>query len=89
MPGIEVSLGKIASLVKDAWQRAQTWLSHQQSSTPRTQALDEHDNSQRGKASLHGCPQWTHLGQHPPREIDGDGWTFVLWDGRAGPRDQP
>ena len=39
--GIEVSLGKIASIVKEAGQRAQTWLGQQQARTPRALALDE------------------------------------------------
>jgi hypothetical protein len=62
--GIEVSLGKIASIVNEAGQRAHTWLSQQQSSTPRTLALDEQDS------------RWTTV---PPVEIDGDRWTLLLW----------
>ncbi|HEY1352535.1 MAG TPA: hypothetical protein VGF67_23190 [Ktedonobacteraceae bacterium] len=84
MHGIEVSLGKIAGIVKEAGQRAQKWMSQQQAATPRALALDEQDRSQRGKASLnvidvHSGHVWASI---PPIEVDGESWTLVWWDVR-------
>jgi hypothetical protein len=50
--GIHLSLGKIAGSIKEAGQRAQSWLEQQQSTTPRTLALDEQYSSRRAKAYL-------------------------------------
>ncbi len=79
--GIEMSLGKIASIVKEAGQRAQSWLAHQQATTPRVLALDEQYSSQRGKAYLNvidvqSGQVWASI---PPVEVDGESWTLVLW----------
>jgi hypothetical protein len=81
MHGIHLSLGSIAGIVKEAGQRAQSWLSHQQAPTPRTLALDEQYGSQRGKAYLnvvdvHSGQVWATV---PPVEVDGDSWTLLLW----------
>ena len=46
--GMHLSLGRIVGIVKEAGQRAQTWLSQQQAATPRALALDEQYSSQRG-----------------------------------------
>ena len=40
--GVHLSLGRIVGIVKEAGQRAQTWLNQQQAGTPRALALDEH-----------------------------------------------
>jgi hypothetical protein len=71
--GINLSLGKIVSIVKEAGQRAQHWLNHQQALTPRALALDEQYSSQRGKAYLnvidaHSGQVWASV---PPVEVDG------------------
>lgn len=50
MHGIDLSLGCIAGIIKEAGQQAQKWLERQQALTPRALALDEPDGSQRGKA---------------------------------------
>jgi hypothetical protein len=81
MHGIEISLGKIVSIVKEAGQRAQKWMDQQQAATPRALALDEQYSSQRGKASLnviavHSGHVWASI---PPVEVDGDSWTLVWW----------
>lgn len=81
MHGIEISLGKIVSIVKEAGQRAQKWMNQQQATTPRVLALDEQYSSQRGKAYLnvidvHSGQVWASI---PPVEVDGDSWTLVLW----------
>jgi hypothetical protein len=81
MHGINLSLGKIAGIVKEAGQRAQSWLNQQQAPTPRALALDEQYSSQRGKAYLnvidvHSGQVWATV---PPVEVDGDSWTLVLW----------
>ena len=79
--GIEISLGKIAGIVKEAGQRAQRWVNQQQAETARTLALDEQYSSQRGKASLnvidvHSGQVWASV---PPVEVDGESWTLLLW----------
>jgi hypothetical protein len=79
--GINLSLGSIAGIVKEAGQRAQSWLDSQQATTPRALALDEQYSSQRGKAYLnvidvHSGQVWATV---PPVEVDGDSWTLVLW----------
>ena len=79
--GIHLSLGTIASIVKEAGQRAQDWLNHQQAPTPRALALDEQYSSQRGKTYLnvidvHSGQVWASI---PPIEVDGESWTLVLW----------
>ena len=79
--GVHVSLGRIVGIVKEAGQRAQTWLSQQQAGTPRTLALDEQYSSQRGKAYLnvidvHSGQVWASV---PPVEVDGESWTLLLW----------
>ena len=79
--GIHLSLGTIAGIVKEAGQRARTWLGQQQAATPRTLALDEQYSSQRGKAYLnvidvHSGQVWATV---PPVEVDGDSWTVLLW----------
>ncbi|GCF12035.1 hypothetical protein [Dictyobacter arantiisoli] len=81
MHGIEISLGKIAGLVKEAGQRAQDWMEQQQAGTARVLALDEQYSSQRGKAYLnvidvHSGQVWATV---PPVEVDGDSWTALLW----------
>src|SRR5205823_3764305 len=81
MHGINLSLGSIAGIVKEAGQRAQSWLNHQQATTARALALDEQDSSQRGKASLnvidvHSGQVWATV---PPVEVDGESWTLLLW----------
>ncbi|MDQ2905839.1 MAG: hypothetical protein M3Y81_20140 [Chloroflexota bacterium] len=79
--GIEMSLGKIAGIVKEAGQRAQRWMSQQQAGTARPLALDEQYSSQRGKAYLnvidvHSGQVW---GTVPPVEVDAESWTLLLW----------
>lgn len=79
--GTSVSLGRIASVVEEAGQRAQAWLARQCASTPRALALDEQYSSQRGKAYLnvidvHSSQVWATL---PPVEVDGESWTLVWW----------
>jgi hypothetical protein len=81
MHGINVSLGSIAGIVKEAGHRAQTWLNHQQATTARALALDEQYSSQRGKAYLnvidvHSGQVWATV---PPVEVDGESWTLLLW----------
>lgn len=79
--GINLSLGSIAGIVKEAGQRAQSWLKQQQATTPRALALDEQYSSQRGKAYLnvvdvHSGQVWATV---PPVEVDGESWTLLLW----------
>src|SRR2546429_1314191 len=79
--GVHLSLGSIVGIVKEAGQRAQRWLSHQQATTARTLALDEQYSSQRGKGYLnvidvHSGQVWATV---PPVEVDGESWTLVLW----------
>jgi hypothetical protein len=79
--GVHLSLGRIVGIVKEAGQRAQTWLSQQQAATPRALALDEQYSSQRGKAYLnvidvHSGQVWATV---PPVEVDGESWTVLLW----------
>src|SRR5216683_2910512 len=79
--GVHVSLGRIVGIVKEAGQRAQTWLSQQQAGTPRALALDEQYSSQRGKAYLnvidvHSGQVWATV---PPVEVDGESWTRLVW----------
>jgi hypothetical protein len=81
MHGIEISLGTIAGLVKEAGRRAQGWMEQQQAGTARALALDEQYSSQRGKAYLnvidvHSGQVWATV---PPVEVDGDSWTALLW----------
>ena len=75
MHGINLSLGKIAGIVKEAGHRAQSWLNHQQATTARTLALDEQYSSQRGKAYLNVVD----VHSVPPVEVDGESWTVLLW----------
>src|SRR2546423_4117439 len=79
--GVHVSLGRIVGIVKEAGQRAQTWLSQQLAATPRALALDEQYSSQRAKAYLnvidvHSGQVWATV---PPVEVDGESWTVLLW----------
>jgi hypothetical protein len=79
--GIHLSLGRIVGIVKEAGQRARTWLSQQLAGTPRALALDEQYSSQRGKAYLnvidvHSGQVWATV---PPVEVDGESWTLLLW----------
>src|SRR2546421_1556665 len=79
--GVHVSLGRIVGIVKEAGQRAQSWLNHQQATTARALALDEQYSSQRGKAYLnvidvHSGQVWATV---PPVEVDGESWTLLLW----------
>src|SRR5450759_6041762 len=79
--GVHLSLGRIVGIVKEAGQRAQTWLSQQQAGTPRSLALDEQYSSQRGKAYLnvidvHSGQVWATV---PPVAVDGESWTLVWW----------
>ncbi|HEY6407029.1 MAG TPA: hypothetical protein VIY29_06145 [Ktedonobacteraceae bacterium] len=79
--GVHLSLGRIVGIVKEAGQRAQTWLSQQQAGTPRSLALDEQYSSQRGKAYLnvidvHSGQGWATV---PPVEGDGESWTWLVW----------
>lgn len=79
--GREISLGSIAAIVKEAGQRAQEWMQHQQAQTARVLALDEQYSSQRGKAYLnvvdvHSGQVWASV---PPVEVDGESWTVLLW----------
>jgi hypothetical protein len=81
MHGIDLSLGRIAGIVKEAGQQAQKWLNQQHASTPRALALDEQYGSQRGKAYLnvidvHSGQVWATV---PPVAVDGDSWTLLLW----------
>ena len=81
MHGIDLSLGRIAGIVKEAGLAAQTWLNQQQASTPRALAVDEQDGSQPGKASLnvidvHSGQVWATV---PPVAVDGDSWTLLWW----------
>ena len=71
----------MVGIVKEAGQRAQTWLSQQQAGTPRALALDEQYSSQRGKAYLnvidvHSGQVWATI---PPVEVDGESWTRLVW----------
>jgi hypothetical protein len=79
--GIEMSLGTIARVIKEAGQRAQAWMKQQQAETARALALDEQYSSQRGKAYLnvidvHSGQVWATV---PPVEVDGESWTLLLW----------
>lgn len=79
--GIHISLGSISSVIQEAGQRAQKWLSQQQVQTPRALALDEQYSSQRGKAYLnvidvHSGQVWATV---PPVAVDGESWTLVWW----------
>src|SRR5947209_13081060 len=79
--GIEISLGSIAAMVKEAGQRAQEWMKQQQAQTARVLALDEQYSSQRGKAYLnvidvHSGQVWASV---PPVQVDGESWTLVWW----------
>lgn len=79
--GIELSLGSIAAMVKEAGQRAQEWMKQQQPQTARVLALDEQYSSQRGKAYLnvidvHSGQVWASV---PPVQVDGESWTLVWW----------
>jgi hypothetical protein len=79
--GIEISLGTIAGIIKEAGQRAQQWMNQQQAETARTLALDEQCSSQRGKAYLnvidvHSGQVWATV---PPVKVDSESWTLVLW----------
>src|SRR5258708_5153798 len=79
--GIEISLGTIAGIIKEAGQRDQQWMEQQQAETARTLALDEQYSSQRGKAYLnvidvHSGQVWATV---PPVEVDGESWTLLLW----------
>ncbi|MEO7018618.1 MAG: hypothetical protein ABI234_00520 [Ktedonobacteraceae bacterium] len=76
--GIEISLGKIASVVKEVGQRAQQWMDQQQAETARTLALDEQYSSQRGKGSLNVID--VHSGQV---------WATILPKGFTLPSEQP
>jgi hypothetical protein len=80
--GSHLSLGSSSSIVKEAGRRALAWLERHQRVTPRTLALDEHDGSQRGKASLkvmavHSGHVWASI---PPVAVDRERWTLVRWD---------
>jgi hypothetical protein len=80
--GIEISLGSIAGIIKEAGQRAQQWMKQQQAQTVRALALDEQYSSQRGKAYLnvidvHSGQVWATV---PPVEVDSESWTLLLWD---------
>ncbi|GER86282.1 hypothetical protein KDW_04440 [Dictyobacter vulcani] len=79
--GIQISLGTIASLVKEAGQRAQRWMSQQRADMPRALALDEQYSSQRGKAYLnvidvHSGHVWASI---PPVKVDGESWILLWW----------
>ena len=79
--GIEISLGTIAGIIKEAGQRAQQWMNQQQAETARALALDEQYSSQRGKAYLnvidvHSGQVWATV---PPVKVDSESWTLVLW----------
>jgi hypothetical protein len=81
MHGIQISLGTISSVIQEAGQRAQKWLSHQQAQRPRSLALDEQYSSQRGKAYLnvidvHSGQVWATV---PPVAVDGESWTLLWW----------
>ena len=79
--GIQISLGTIASLVKEAGQRAQRWMKQQHVATSRTLALDEQYSSQRGKAYLNvvdveSGQVWATI---PPVAVDAESWTLLWW----------
>lgn len=79
--GIEISLGTIAGIIKEAGQRAQQWMNQQQAETARVLALDEQYSSQRGKAYLnvvdvHSGQVWATV---PPVKVDSESWTLLLW----------
>ncbi len=81
MHGIDISVGKIVGIVKEAGQRAMRWMTQQQALTARALALDEQYSSQRGKAYLnvidvHSGQVWASV---PPVEVDGESWILVLW----------
>jgi len=79
--GIEISVGKIASMGTEAGHRAIRWMDQHQVGTARALALEEHDSSQRGNASLHVMDgQRGHIwATVPPIEVDGERWTLLLW----------
>ncbi|GCE03502.1 helix-turn-helix domain-containing protein [Dictyobacter aurantiacus] len=78
--GMDLSLGKIAGIVKEAGVRAQGWLKQQQAPTARTLTLDEQYSSQWGKAYLnvvdaHSGQVWATV---PPVPVDGESWMLLL-----------
>src|SRR5258707_4927068 len=52
MHGIDLSLGRIAGIVKEAWQHAQKWLNQQQAPTPHALALADQFANHQAKARL-------------------------------------
>jgi hypothetical protein len=70
--GISMSLGRITDIVKEAGQRAQRWLEHQQATTPRALAWTNQTGANAEKAicmwlmciagtSGPACPQWKSM----------------------------
>lgn len=53
MHGIDLSLGRIAGIIKEAGSRAHNCWEQHLATTPRAPARDEQDRSPRGEASLH------------------------------------
>ncbi len=79
--GLHVSVGKIASVVEMAGQRAQQWMRRHAPTTLRALALDELYGSQHGQAYLnvvdvHSGAVWASTS---PVAVDGESWTLVLW----------
>lgn len=79
--GLQVSLGTITAVIRQARERAQAWLEQQVPSEGRALALDKQYSSKRGEAYLnvvdvHSSQVWATL---PPVAVDGESWTLVLW----------
>ena len=79
--GIEIGLGTIAGVVKEAGQRTQNWMKQQSTGTIYALTLDEQYSNQRGKASLsvidvHNGQVWMNI---PPVQADGESWIVLLW----------
>lgn len=79
--GLEVSVGKIAAVVKLAGQRAQEWFGGHRPMTARGLALDEMYGGRHGVGYLnavdvHSGVVWASTGL---LGVDGESWTLVLW----------
>lgn len=80
--GVQVSVGKIATVVQSAGQRAQEWMSRQVPTTARGLALDELDGSRHGQGYLNGVD--VHSGMvwacTSLVGVDGESWMLLLWE---------
>ena len=79
--GVQVSGGKIATVVQQADKRAQDWMSRHAPETLRALALDELYGSQHGQAYLnvvdvHSGAVWATTS---PVGVDGESWMLLLW----------